>query len=731
MSRLGLRTAACLAAIAALASCASDQSRPTALEPFDDLDPRDLPIVGFVVGEYDGTELTFRDATFEELEAAGIAIPGRTEVRGDDRVGVAEQPLIDIPSMACGSGCTGTSYVGFTNVATTRRKVVNGAASGTDTQWTNADLTDCGAPPTTGVCVDVRMRNMYTLQLERVYVELVSLTPSGMTTSVSAASMPYTARSDFGITPDFTNAMWRYGEIARSTSVTGSPAIHWAFTGSTPAGQDFTFNFLAQVRGLVVSPTRRATLASGQTDNPGAGAYTAQNSGTSFGNSSGVSISENGRYVAFTSNHSALTGSAVTTEHYVLRKDLQTGAIVRANSVPCTDPINPHLSSDGSVVVFSARNCDLAGLGSTSSTNQVFVHDFSSGTTALASISTTGGYGNTSSINPRISADGQTVVFQSTATNLIAGQPVRTACNEVYRYDRATQSLSHVSAVRDADIFDTAAGWAPSCGGTTPAGETPDISGDGNIIVFASNQPLETTDAATGKDIYVYDHAATQGAGVYVVYRVSLSSSGAALSGGTGTTGVFNQPAVSVNGSMLVFSSDATDVFGAGTSTAGRRHVYRRQVAEGANSSIQRVTLRVDDGEPSASSTGIAAISTSGRFVAFWSNATDLASAGTFAPTGFQVYVCDMGAPIASLTRCWVASTLQPDASMGSAFNVFSGTASASSRIGLAYASDIDPGYVVYQASPTANWGALNGLGTQVFISPVSDPRYQQAATGP
>ena len=67
--------------------------------------------------------------------------------------------------------------------------------------------------------------------------------------------------------------------------------------------------------------------------------------------------------------------------------------------------------------------------------------------------------------------------------------------------------------------------------------------------------------------------------------------------------------------------------------------------------------------------------------------------------------------------------------SASASFTNFGGTAATTQRIGFAMASDNDVGYVVYQGNPNS-WGGMNGPGTQVFMSPVGDPRFQQQGSG-
>jgi len=682
-----------------VASCigAPEQTPATSAPPAFE----ELPVIQVLAGEWDGEELTFR--TLQPSELGGVP--------ADDVAG-ASAPLLALPSMNC-TTCTGVSYVAFSN-GTGKRAITNGAVAGTAALWTSADAGNCGATPTTGVCQQVRMRNLYTQQLERVYARVTALTATGSSTAATFQSSPFTAVSDYGLSAGVANGLFRAGEIGRSSSASGLAQTWWPFIGSTPAGMPFRFSFTVEVHGLVVNATQRASLANGLLDAP-ASDYPARTTVAPV-SPANIGTSLDGRYVAF--------ASGASSNQFVYRKDMTTGALVAVNAVACTSATNPHISGDGSTVVFQASGCDLTAEGSTTSSPQIYAYDFNTLTMTLVTRSTTGGYAGSTSQQARVSEDGNVVVFHSAATNLVDSTPVRAGCTEVYRFDRSAATMIHVSALRFSDIFDPSDDWIATCNGSNFAGQEPDVSADGNFVAFTSVLALDTADTNAKRDIYVYDQAASDGSGVVISYRVSLSNAGAQITGTTGST----SPSMSPDGTYVAFASDATNVIG-GETTSGRQ-IYRRSSAEGSDSTILRATRRVDDGLPTGTTAGIPALSSTGRFVAFWSAATNLASvSGVFTYAGTQLHVCDMDAPVASLQRCWVASTLQPTSA--GAFAVLTGSTAGASRIGIAYASDIDAGYVVYQAAPTSGWGTANGGGQQIFVSPVGDPRYQQAVVTP
>ncbi|MBV9952940.1 MAG: hypothetical protein JO291_13375, partial [Acidimicrobiia bacterium] len=76
------------------------------------------------------------------------------------------------------------------------------------------------------------------------------------------------------------------------------------------------------------------------------------------------------------------------------------------------------LSSDGRYVSFTSEADNLVA-GDTNGQDDIFVHDRTSGTTRLASVSTAGAQGNGDSSEPQVSDDGRDVAFTSLASNLV------------------------------------------------------------------------------------------------------------------------------------------------------------------------------------------------------------------------------------------------------------------------------------------------------------------------
>jgi len=85
------------------------------------------------------------------------------------------------------------------------------------------------------------------------------------------------------------------------------------------------------------------------------------------------------------------------------------------------DSFNPVLSADGQVVAFQSLASDLVANDTNGAVADIFVRDLKRGTTTLVSVNGAGtGSGNSDSFSSRLSADGQVVAIESSASDLVA-----------------------------------------------------------------------------------------------------------------------------------------------------------------------------------------------------------------------------------------------------------------------------------------------------------------------
>jgi hypothetical protein len=143
------------------------------------------------------------------------------------------------------------------------------------------------------------------------------------------------------------------------------------------------------------------------------------------GSSEQPHISGNGQFVAFWSTAADLTPGDTNGSFDVFVHDCVSGQTERvsvdSNGIEGNgSSYSVSISSDGRYVAFMSNANNLAQ-GDTNNANDVFVHDRTTGSTTRVSLSSSGTEGNNGSVYPSISAGGRFVVFESLATNLVPG----------------------------------------------------------------------------------------------------------------------------------------------------------------------------------------------------------------------------------------------------------------------------------------------------------------------
>jgi len=192
--------------------------------------------------------------------------------------------------------------------------------------------------------------------------------------------------------------------------------------------------------------------------------------------SGSVSISADGRFVAFDSRATNLVPGDTNGRDDVFVRDRLTGRTERVSVSSAGEQGNsvsyaPSISADGRFVAFASRASNLAP-GDTNGYDDVFVRDRLTGTTERISVSSAGAQGNYESWWPCISADGRFVAFHSPASNLAPGDT--NGCYDIFVRDRLTGTTERVSVSSSG-----AQGDGDSC--------APSISADGRFVGFVSS----------------------------------------------------------------------------------------------------------------------------------------------------------------------------------------------------------------------------------------------------
>jgi hypothetical protein len=295
-----------------------------------------------------------------------------------------------------------------------------------------------------------------------------------------------------------------------------------------------------------------------------------------------------------------------------------TEAVVTVIADPGDRSNAPSISGDGRYIAFVTSSALVSG--DTNGTSDVYVYDRGRRSVARVSVSSNGDQANGASVHPQISASGRYVVFDSTASNLVAGDG--NGAPDVFRHDRVTGETLRISE----PFTSTGIG-----GGTVPT-----ISDDGNLVAFSSGAfDLVPNDVNGASDVFVRDVATG------TTVRVSVSTTG-----GDGDL-ASGDAMLSGDGRHVAFSSAATNLIAGDTNNLP--DVFLRDL--GAGTTV-RASVSTTDGEANALSNS-PSLSSDGRFVSFVSQASNLVS-----PTGSgaHVYVRDTRAP--TTTRPTAASTI-------------------------------------------------------------------------
>jgi Tol biopolymer transport system component len=183
------------------------------------------------------------------------------------------------------------------------------------------------------------------------------------------------------------------------------------------------------------------------------------------GGSYNPSISASGRHVAFYSDASALVPGDTNGHSDVFIKDRQSGITERISVDSFgvqgsldSGPYGVSISADGNFVAFASVATNLVQ-GDTNGSPDIFVRDRQGGTTERVSVDSGGAQGNGDSIFPSISASGRYVAFESHASNLVPGDT--NGVGDVLVRDRQTGTTALASA-SSSGVEENSVGGSPS-----------------------------------------------------------------------------------------------------------------------------------------------------------------------------------------------------------------------------------------------------------------------------
>ncbi len=238
-------------------------------------------------------------------------------------------------------------------------------------------------------------------------------------------------------------------------------------------------------------------------------------------------ISDDGRWVTFTSDADNLIAGNTNPLPDVLAKDMQTGALVLVSASTSGSQGNhisqlPTISGDGTTVAFSSRASNLVS-PDTNGNYDVYAKDLTTGVIERLNVTPTGGEANGfARSRMTLSRNGQLVIFAAVSSNLVAGD--NNGAQDIFLRNRQTQWTERVNL-------------DPTSAGLLEDSFVPSMTDDGRIISFASSAttvvPGDTLDQ---RQIYARTRFAAGSVGNGYC-QANVNSTGAAASmAGLGST---------------------------------------------------------------------------------------------------------------------------------------------------------------------------------------------------
>jgi Tol biopolymer transport system component len=319
----------------------------------------------------------------------------------------------------------------------------------------------------------------------------------------------------------------------------------------------------------------------------------------------GISISSDGRFVAFTGYATNLVPGDTNGFYDIFVHDRQLGTTERVSVDSSGAQSNDasyisSISADGRYVAFESFATNLVP-GDTNGVPDIFVRDRQLGTTERVSVDSGGVQGNGNTYFPCISADGRWVTFSGFASNLVAGDT--NGDYDVFVRDRQLGTTERVSVDSSGMEANGGSGFFPNA-----------ISTDGRFVVFNSTATnLVPGDTNAMSDLFVRDRQ------LDTTDRVSVSSGGAEANADS----INSFMAISPNGRFVTFASSASNLVTGDVNAAD--DVFLRDRALGTT---ERLSLS-SAGQQGFGHSRYPSVSDDGRWVAFSSSAPNLVSGDT------------------------------------------------------------------------------------------------------
>lgn len=263
----------------------------------------------------------------------------------------------------------------------------------------------------------------------------------------------------------------------------------------------------------------------------------------------------------------------------------------------------PFISADGNYVVFRSSASNLVA-SDTNGFPDIFIRDRQTGSTEIVSVDISGNSGNSGSYGGSVCSGGRYVAFVSSASNLVSGDT--NGVSDIFVRDRQTGVTERVSVDSNGNESNGSSNNSGGCG------NSPNISADGRYVAFFSSATnLVPNDTNAAGDVFVRDRQTGS------TEIASVDSAGTRANAGSG------YPSISANGRYVVFPSAASNLVANDTNGVQDIFIHDRQTGS-------TIIVSVNSSGSLANGENFdPTISSDGRYVAFDSLASNLVSGDT------------------------------------------------------------------------------------------------------
>lgn len=316
---------------------------------------------------------------------------------------------------------------------------------------------------------------------------------------------------------------------------------------------------------------------------------------------SGMTLLAGGTKVLFLSAASNLVANDTNGQLNIFVKDITTGAVTLVSSAADGTPGNAsssdaRVSLDGTKVLFESTATNLVA-NDTNGRRDLFVKDLATGTVTMVTSASDGTPANGDYYQSTFSADGTKVVFTSGASNLVPGDT--NGEPDIFVKDLATGALTLVSAAADGTPANAESTFAA-------------LSSDGTKVLFATAaSTLVPGDTNGGPDLFVKDLAT---GAVTMVTSASDGTPGNAFVSGFAFT---------PDGTKVVFASEADNLVPGDTN--GLMDIFIKDIATGET----RLMSAAADGTPGNGYSDTFKLSPDGTRLLFYSESDNLVPGDT------------------------------------------------------------------------------------------------------